>query len=61
MISVEYRLIELGRIVGQQQREYDTRSPAVDKAIERDTLDGMDPGEQIQRGEPVRWIEARVS
>jgi hypothetical protein len=59
-MKVEYRLIELGRVIGQQQREYDNYTPAVAKAIERDQYEGMDPAEQIQRGEPVRWVEARV-
>jgi hypothetical protein len=57
---VTYSLIENGRIVGQQEREYDNHNSAILKAIERDSLDGMDIGEQCRSGRPVQWIEARL-
>jgi hypothetical protein len=60
-MKVSYRLIDLGRVVGQQVREYDNYTPAVAKAIERDQYDDMDPGEQCRQGKPVRWVEARLN
>jgi hypothetical protein len=58
MISVRYRLIEKGRVLGEQVKEYDHTAMA-SKAMEEDAFAGMDIAEQIRRGESVKWIEAR--
>lgn len=58
--TVPYRLIENGRVIAEQQREYDVINESVAKAVERDQYDGMCPLEMCRKGEPVRWVEARI-
>lgn len=59
MTQMNYRLIENGRVVGEQIKDFDGNQEINDHRIQSDKFDGMDPLQQARNGGPVRWIDAR--
>ena len=59
-MKVTFSLIHLGRMLSQQEKEYDGSEEANMREVEDDQLDGMDPLELARKGEPATWIEAKI-
>lgn len=58
-MQINYRLINLGRVEGEQIKHFDGNEEINNRRIQSDLYDGMDPLEQAKAGGPVRWVEAR--
>jgi len=58
-MQMRYRLIDNGRIVGEQLKDFDGNAEINAHRIQSDICDGMDPLELARTGRRVAWVEAK--
>lgn len=56
-MKVKYRLIDNGRVVGQQVKEMDGTLESNAIRISSDIYDEMDPAKLAMAGKRVTWVE----
>lgn len=59
-MKIWFQLIDQGKVIKKQEKEYDGSLEANDKQIQCDIYDGMDPLMAAKEGKPVMWIEGKV-
>ena len=57
-MTVRYRLIRIGAVIGEQTKELDGDTDTIKRVIMSDVYDGMDPLVLAKNGKPTDWIEA---
>lgn len=57
-MQMRYRLIDNGRVVGEQTKDFDGDTAMNNRRVQSDIHDGMDPLELARAGKRVTWVEA---